>query len=202
MLLIVNFHLSQRKEFKGTFQTHLSLINSQHFSMNLLFFLALVFSTPLLHHANSVSNVQLVAENPCDSIPDMNKALLAYVDASVGKKIGRGECWDFAADGLNKIGAKWDGRYRFGKEVNPKKECVYAGDVVQFEGVRVEEKTSDGIIVQSMAHHTAIIHEVYGPNRYQLVHQNFGRGGKKVGFTDLDLTNITKGKYTIFRPVK
>jgi hypothetical protein len=138
----------------------------------------------------------------CDSIPELNRHIIEYTEAHKGKKIGRGQCWDFAAAALNEVHARWDGLYGFGERTDPKTECVYPGDIIQFEGVRVEYTTENRRWREEMSHHTAIIYKVRSDHEFDLIHQNFGPQGKKVGVTHLDLNNITKGEYTIYRPVK
>lgn len=138
----------------------------------------------------------------CDSIPPVNVEILHFAGQKLGKKVDRGECWDFPAAALNEVGAKWDGRMKFGRLVNPEKECVYAGDIVQFEGVRVVTYPNGGKMIESMGPHTAIINKVHGLGHYDLIHQNYGTAGRKVGITSLDVRNITKGRYYIYRPVR
>lgn len=136
----------------------------------------------------------------CDSIPELNKNMVAFVKTKIGKKVGKGECWDLAAEALNSIGAKWDGNYGFGKDVNYKKECVYPGDIIQFEGVALKYEIDKKKFIEKMAHHTAIIYEVKSKEAFVIADQNTGRSGKKVGVGPLDLKTITKGKFKIFRP--
>lgn len=147
-------------------------------------------------------NLEIFTVNDCDSIPNLNKQILDYTKTTIGKKVATGECWDLAAEALNSVNAKWDGRYKFGKAVDPETECIYPGDVVQFEGVQVEYKNKERFFIESMPHHTAIIYKVNGKGNYELAHQNFGRGGRKVGITNLELKNITNGKIIIYRPVR
>jgi len=139
-------------------------------------------------------------EFPCDSIPELNRAILEQVKEQIGKQVGRGECWDLAAMALKATGARWDGMYRFGRKVDPEKECVYPGDMIQFEGVRVRYTQGRATYTESMQHHTAVIAEVKGKGVFVLAHQNTGTSGRKVGLSDLDLKTIIKGRYTIFRP--
>ncbi len=131
---------------------------------------------------------------------DMNAQIIAYVEAHIGKRVGTGECWDLAAGALNEAGAKWDGEYRFGTPVDPEKEEILPGDIIQFEGVEVRYTAANAEHRETMGHHTAIIYTVHGKGRYTLAHQNFGPAGRKVNRTDLDLDHIVKGRYTIFRP--
>lgn len=55
----------------------------------------------------------------------------------MGKKVGKGECWDLAAGALNEVSAKWESPYEFGNEINDKNEIVFPGDIIQFEGVKL-----------------------------------------------------------------
>ena len=139
--------------------------------------------------------------NVCDSIPSLNKKIIDFVKTKIGKKVGKGECWDVAAEALNTSGAKWDGNYKFGKEINYKTDCVYPGDIIQFEGVTVKYEIDKKKFSESMAHHTAIIYEVKGKEEFILADQNTGRSGRKVGLSPIEFKNITKGKFKIFRPV-
>ncbi len=137
----------------------------------------------------------------CDSIPELNRKIIDLVRQQAGTTVGRGECWDLAALALNRNGAKWDKQYTFGRKVDPAKECVFPGDLVQFEGVHIKYTRHDTVFSETMTHHTALINEVKAPGVYVLIHQNTGAFGRKVGLTELDLKTIIKGKYQIFRPV-
>lgn len=137
----------------------------------------------------------------CDSIPSLNKKIINFVKTKIGKKVGKGECWDVAAEALNTSVAKWDGNYKFGEEVNYKTDCIYPGDIVQFEGVTIKYEIEKKKFSESMAHHTAIIYEVKGKEEFILADQNTGRSGRKVGLSPLELKNITKGKFKIYRPI-
>lgn len=133
-------------------------------------------------------------------LPDVNAQVIDYVNAHMGKRVGTGECWDLAAEALNKAGAKWNGKYVFGTPLDPAKDEVLPGDIIQFEGVIVRYKTANAEHRESMGHHTAIVYTVHGKGEYTLAHQNFGPAGRKVNLTELSLDHIVKGKYTIYRP--
>ena len=137
-----------------------------------------------------------------DSIPNLNKQVLAYVKTTIGKKIDRGECWDLANQALIHVDADWDHIYKYGNLVNPKKEIIYPGDIIQFEGVKVKFKKGNTTYTESMDHHTAIIYRVVGKGVYELAHQNTGFSGRKVGLSTLDISTIIKGKMSIYRPKK
>jgi len=143
-----------------------------------------------------------IQAQPCSDVPSLNQRILDYVNRHMGRKVGRGECWDLAADALNTYGARWDGRYGFGREVDPRKECIYPGDIVQFRHVVIVEQLDGGTRTQTMPQHTAIVHEVFKPGVYKIAHQNNAFSGKKVGLSLLDLSEVRKGKITFYRPVQ
>lgn len=123
----------------------------------------------------------------------------------MGQRVGRGECWDLAAEALNAAGAEWNGDYGFGREVDPDHEPVHPGDIVQFE--RVEFRWEEGRDVHTirMPHHTAIVMEVFGamaPGAYIIAQQNTEETGRKVGTGNLVLSRRTKGKISFFRPIE
>ena len=138
----------------------------------------------------------------CDMVPELNKRVINFVNTKIKKKVGRGECWDLANEALQSIDATWDGRYKFGRLVDHKTECVYPGDIMQFENVKSVIKDGSRTDYQEFPHHTAIIYEVKGQGKFVLAHQNTTFSGKKVGLSDLDLATVTKGKIKIYRPVK
>lgn len=138
----------------------------------------------------------------CDSIPPMNREIVGFVKSKLGKKTGTGQCWDLAAAALRSVNAVWDGQYVYGRKLDPEKECIYPGDIIQFEGVLIEYAKDGGWWQEEMGHHTAIIYQVNGPGNYELAHQNFGPSGKKAGITHLEIKNITKGIFMIYRPGK
>lgn len=136
----------------------------------------------------------------CEDIPELNKYVVSFAHSQMGKQVDRGECWDLAAMALNKNNAEWDGEYVFGEEVDEQKECIYPGDIVQFEGVEIEYTEGNTTHFESMGHHTAIIYLVKGKGKVRLIHQNTGFSGRKVGISNLDFSTIVAGEYTIYRP--
>ena len=139
---------------------------------------------------------------PCNNVPELNKEIIAFINSQLNKKVGTGECWDLAAAALNKVGAKWDGKYLFGKEIDHKKNCVYEGDIIQFEGIELKYEKEKTIYFEKLEHHTAVIFEVKDKGSYIIADQNTGFSGKKVGTHALQISTITKGKFKIFRPFK
>ena len=137
-----------------------------------------------------------------DSTPQLNKQIVVFVRNNLNKTVGRGECWDLAAQPLNELGAKWDKEYRYGREVNYKRDSIYPGDIIQFEGVVVKRVLANMTISSNLDHHTAVIYEVNGQGQYTIAHQNTSDFGRKVGLSELDLSNILRGSFTIYRPCK
>ncbi|MEX0967829.1 MAG: hypothetical protein WD077_11365 [Bacteroidia bacterium] len=140
------------------------------------------------------------SSSDCDKMPEINRQIVSYVSGTIGKKVDRGECWDLAAEALYSVNAKWDGQYRFGREVDPQKECIYSGDIVQFKGVHLTYMEDGMQFEEIMSHHTAIIYKTPSQKEFVLAHQNIAATGRKVGLTDFKLADITKGKIEVFRP--
>lgn len=162
-----------------------------HFVLSILF-LSLGFTTPS-YPFNYMD---------CDSIPALNQKIISYVTTTIGKKIGHGECWELAAMALNLNQASWDHKYKYGKEIIPAKECVYPGDIIQFEGVMLRFHKGSREYKETMEHHTAIIYEVKAKDVFVLIHQNTAFSGRKVGLSELDLKTVARGKIRMYRPVK
>ncbi len=85
--------------------------------------------------------------------PELNQKVLEYVDANLKKKVGRGECWDLAAGALEHAGATWDGKYTFGRLVDPDSEEVFPGDIVQFENVVTRDRSGNVTREERMPRH-------------------------------------------------
>ena len=137
----------------------------------------------------------------CDNIPPLNKKILAFVKSNIKKKVGSGECWDLAAEALNKVNAKWDGNTKFGKEINYKKECVYPGDIIQFEGVILKYELDKKIYTEKLEHHTAVIFDVKEKGNFVIADQNTRFSGKTVGTNNFDVKTLIKGSFKIYRPI-
>lgn len=129
-------------------------------------------------------------------MPEVNKKIIAFCDKNMGKKVGKGECWDLAAEALNSSGAKWTPPYDFGKELNTNKEVVLSGDIIQFEKVKLVYPDGSW---KEFPQHTAVIYKVIGKNHYTIAEQNSNRK-RFVILSDVDMNHLKKGKYSIFRP--
>ncbi len=135
-----------------------------------------------------------------DSIPELNRKIVQFIDSVMNTKVDRGECWDLANRALTMINADWDHEYKYGKALNPSKDIIYPGDIIQFEGVKVKYQQGNTTYTEMMEHHTAIVYKVYARGVYELAHQNTNFSGRKVGLSKLDINTITKGKIKIYRP--
>ncbi|MEI6124783.1 MAG: hypothetical protein WCQ95_14280 [Bacteroidota bacterium] len=132
--------------------------------------------------------------------PELNLKIVNYVNSQIGRKVNRGECWDLAYEALNQNNCEWDGMYIFGKKINAKNDVVYPGDILQFTNVTIKYTSNGVVYTESYKHHTAIIFKVISLGVYEIAHQNNGFSGKKVGISDLILSNKTTGTIEIYRP--
>lgn len=141
------------------------------------------------------------------SIPKLNTLVIEYVDSVMGKKVNSGECWDLASEALIHAGAFLDRSsqksiYIFGNKLNPKKDNIIPGDIIQLENVTLEYSKADRIYTETMSHHTAIIYKVLKKDHYMIAHQNTSFYGRKVGISELNMENIKKGDIIFYRPYK
>ena len=138
----------------------------------------------------------------CKDVPELNKQIVELTKQKLKKKVGRGECWDLAQYVLDETKADWDGFEVYGKLIDPKKECIFPGDIIQFEKIKISWKEGELTYKESMMHHTAIVVEVISKNEVIIAHQNTAQTGKKVGEANLLFDRITSGKLLIYRPVR
>ena len=138
----------------------------------------------------------------CSDVPSLNRQIVKLAQGKIKKKVGKGECWDLAYYVLQETNAEWDKFEVYGRLINPKKECIYPGDIIQFEKIKLKWKDGKYTYSESMMHHTAIVYKVKDKNNIVLLHQNTGEHGKKVGVSDFNFEAIVSGKLFIYRPVK
>lgn len=131
------------------------------------------------------------------TLPEVNAKIIEYCNGEVGNKVGRGECWDLAKYALNHSNAKWAPPFSFGKKLKSGEE-VLPGDIIQFANVKIVNKDKS---TTAMSQHTAVIHSVLGPKHYMLCEQNVNRK-RFVVISEIDLNNMVKGKFDIYRPEK
>ena len=134
---------------------------------------------------------------------ELNSKVIEFITKAMGTTVGRGECWDVAQKALDMTLADWNRPTSFGQPVNPDTTEVKAGDIIQFNKLTTVEHLSSGVIREGTLgspDHTAIIYKVLGKKWYTLAHQNV-RGKRSVITGDINLANMTGGKYWIYRPV-
>ena len=135
-----------------------------------------------------------------DDLPPLNREIISYVETVIGQQVDRGECWDLAYQALTRIDAKWDGEYKYGRQLNPKRHQIYPGDLIQFRNVKVRYQEGNTIYTETMDHHTAIVYRVIDEGVFELAHQNTGFSGRTVGISKLDLSTVTSGRMWFYRP--
>lgn len=133
-------------------------------------------------------------------IPKQNVEIIEYVNTVINTKVDRGECWDLANQALTRTNAQWDGKYKYGKLVNPENDSIYQGDIIHFSNVKIKNKINNILYTEIMKNHTAIIYKVINNYEYKIAHQNTSEGGKKVIISNLNIKNCTNGKIKIYRP--
>ena len=132
---------------------------------------------------------------PQGPISELQREVVNFAADNIGKKIGRGECWDLADQALRAAGAEPPRGYTFGTRV-PLNE-IQPGDILQFTTARFDEPGYWTIMGEP--NHTAVVHAV-GDTRAFILQQNFD-GKRHVTTFDLNLDNLTSGTLEAFRPV-
>jgi hypothetical protein len=147
----------------------------------------------------------------------LNEQVLAFAHEQMGKKIGRGECWDLAAQPLNSLGATWDKHFAFGKKVaagdakglklEPGMRLI-PGDIIHFVSVRSswsksypDGRRAWGSESIGSPDHVAILKKFDGKSILTLLHQNVS-GKRYMVETTTDIANIKSGKFTVYRPYR
>jgi hypothetical protein len=128
---------------------------------------------------------------------DLNDKVLEYAEKTMGKTVGRGECWDLIQADLDSYGADWQRPTAFGTRLDPLKDAIKPGDIVQMYSLTI--KYSNRTEYFGLPQHTAIIHKVTGKNRYELINQNVA-GKRYVVLTDFRAGNVVSGRMEFYRP--
>jgi hypothetical protein len=134
---------------------------------------------------------------------ELNDKINEYINKVMNTKVGRGECWDLAQEALDLNMADWTRPVTFGRPLNPERDEIKAGDIIQFRSVKITEHLPNGVTKYETLgdpDHTALVYKVLGKKHYTLVHQNV-RGNRSVIKGDINLTKVTSGNYWIYRPV-
>ncbi|MBE0638641.1 MAG: hypothetical protein IH598_08975 [Bacteroidales bacterium] len=140
--------------------------------------------------------------NAQQEIPAINTAIVEYVSATIGTQVNRGECWDLAYEALDRNNAKWDGKFKFGRQINPKTEMVLPGDLIQFSNVELKYSEGNLHYTETMGQHTAIVYRIIDQEKkiFEIAHQNTDFSGRKVGLSEFNFGYVSKGKLWFYRP--
>ena len=156
----------------------------------------------------------------------MNQKVLAFAEANLGQKVGRGECTDLVDAAYAAAGAKSetklgptgpDANYVWGTPVdtvttaNLSLAGVQPGDVIQMRDVTLVHTTTnpDGswsTTTKTAGHHTAIVESVSG-STITVLEQNVGTSSTpdSVRYTvqhgTYDLSDLQGGTMWIYQPI-
>lgn len=134
-----------------------------------------------------------------NTLPVVNVKVVEFVKSVIGKQVGRGECWDLAAEALDYAGARWDAPYGFGKKYNYKTDKIFPGDIIQLSNVTMEKKTETEITRWKMLKHTAVVYEVKSNSEIIIAEQNVD-GVRKVMTNAWNLNDLKTGTIDFYRP--
>ena len=152
-----------------------------------------------------------------------NQRVVIWARGHVGKKIGRGECWDLADQALTHSGAASsaalgpmgdDADYVWGDAVNL--HDVIAGDILQLRDVVVTTRVDTEVTFTdgsggstsfreknlSHEHHTAIVDAVLGGGMLRILEQNSPPLGKRVQRQTFPTQSSVSAPKTSFRNIK
>jgi hypothetical protein len=145
-----------------------------------------------------------------EPLPEVNRKIVDFCRANLGKKVDNGECAMLVVIAYQKAGAvgldflpapkppmKLNA-YVWGKPLGSK-DIILPGDVIQFSDVEIGGKGG-----RTLRHHTAVVAQVMGGNRYTIYEQNANgktdAQRKIVQLNPLDLSRMTKGNAYFYRP--
>jgi hypothetical protein len=142
-----------------------------------------------------------------EPLPPLNAKIVDYLDQVYGTRVDRGECWDLANKALEYAGAYFDKSSRrtiniYGRRLDPQRDEVLPGDLIQFEKVKMEWKADPFTTYrEEMKHHTAIVYAVNAPGDFLIAHQNTAQWGRIVRKSRFVMDRVIKGEIFIYRPV-
>lgn len=134
------------------------------------------------------------------------EALAKWCEGKMGKKVGDGECWTLAANGLQAVGAMRSVGFTHGalifsqsaaSEVRSREARVGRGDVIQFNTAVFRSKDGRRTTNAGSPGHTSIVTGVVG-NALHVVECNVG-GSKDVKRGHYELEDLVSGDIKISR---
>ena len=140
--------------------------------------------------------LNLCAQLPQSSSSINSKSIIAFVDSNMGKKVGRGVCYELVKEangGGGWVGKKWAHKKKY-KVKEPK-----IGDAISFEGVVYYDNDGEKHIAMS---HIGIVYQIGVNGNIIFAHQNSNvcKGNpSKVILTGINYKMIEKGKIRFYR---
>jgi hypothetical protein len=154
-------------------------------------------------------------------VPELNQKVVKFCIANLGKKVDNGECAQLVSLAFRDVGAKVWGElpapkpplqpddYVWGRPLHPDKETIFPGDIIQLRDVEIKiVYPNKSWRTWSYPHHTAVIYQVVGKNKYVVLHQNVGDRTKTleqkqvVQKEALDLSRKIEGTMWLYRPIE
>ncbi len=129
---------------------------------------------------------------------NINDKIIEYVKSVEGKLVGRGECWDLAAQALNFAKADWRSPLDYGIPLNWEKDEIKPGDIIQMRSVRLTYKNR--FEYYGNPDHTSIVYKVLGKKEFIVAQQN-ASGKRYVTIDKFDLSFMSSGWIQFYRPV-
>jgi hypothetical protein len=159
------------------------------------------------------------AKRGAPQIPEVNRKIVEFCEANLGKRVGSGECAVLAVEALAAAGAKdrlkfeppqpnmTKEDYVWGELLKPT-DTLLPGDIIQFRDVELRFTLPNGKRIQhTITHHTVVVQRVYSPGKISVLQQNSGprtvpdEQRQVVQSTPMDLGGMLKGKVWAYRPV-
>lgn len=119
--------------------------------------------------------------------------IASFCLAQKGRTVGNGECWTLADEAFKSAGARRLGSDMrvWGRLVNPAKEPLKPGDVIEFQNAWF----TDGTITGSA--HTAVVVKGGSQEHVTIAEQNWGK--KDVRIREMNLAGLRSGKFKVYR---
>ncbi|MBS1708694.1 MAG: hypothetical protein JSS65_08245 [Armatimonadetes bacterium] len=159
------------------------------------------------------------------SRPELGPAIVRYCESNLKKQVGRGECSDLALGALKLMGVSTrlpedepaPGDYVWGTPVyrvwmeggkakewpdSGGRKAVKPGDIVQLRDVEISWRNGNAYGQQFYPHHTSVVASVGKDGLKWTVFEQNSNGRRYVVKNDMDVANMKKGYFTVYRVEK